>query len=391
MRVTCEHCGAQYKLDQQQIVGRGVRITCPTCSHVFTVYRSALEIQEAEAAADGDSSATQTLDVSAESAENLTVKSVSESTQSAEIPEEFTVELPDDSAAQPSLTSERAGSETEIEVSLDLDVDVDFDQLFEQLDQEGGAQVEAPKDDASSSEAQESEPDVEEPSAVVNEPDAVESPSVNEESHSEPLAESSASEISEATVSAAELEEPAPTQTAVEELNALPDVTEEAVAELSVHELDFRKVSISWRAKTMPLGLEYSIPDFRTLQRYMRENKVKPSDLLSPDGESWVKIEEIGDLEHHFCREYLRRLREDVSDVATEDVVELPTSPSEPKVIKERVYQNETGIDGLADALAAATAEVDGTTPSRPVASPSRPRTRKSLHHRQRARAPVFH
>ena len=38
---------------------------------------------------------------------------------------------------------------------------------------------------------------------------------------------------------------------------------------------------------------------------------------------------------------------------------------SEPKVIKERVYQNETGIDGLADALAAATAEVDGTTPSR--------------------------
>ena len=53
MRVTCEHCGAQYKLDQQQIVGRGVRITCPTCSHVFTVYRSALEIQEADADVDG--------------------------------------------------------------------------------------------------------------------------------------------------------------------------------------------------------------------------------------------------------------------------------------------------------------------------------------------------
>ena len=67
MRVTCEHCGAQYKLDQQQIVGRGVRITCPNCSHVFTVYRSALESQDIEATVGGDSSDAEALDISASS------------------------------------------------------------------------------------------------------------------------------------------------------------------------------------------------------------------------------------------------------------------------------------------------------------------------------------
>jgi predicted Zn finger-like uncharacterized protein len=39
MIVSCESCGARYKLDQQKISGRGARITCPRCRHVFVVYR----------------------------------------------------------------------------------------------------------------------------------------------------------------------------------------------------------------------------------------------------------------------------------------------------------------------------------------------------------------
>ncbi len=39
MIVTCEHCGARYKLDPARITGRGVRITCPRCKNVFAVYR----------------------------------------------------------------------------------------------------------------------------------------------------------------------------------------------------------------------------------------------------------------------------------------------------------------------------------------------------------------
>ena len=41
MIVTCEHCGARYKLDDSKITGRGAKITCPRCRNVFTVFRNA--------------------------------------------------------------------------------------------------------------------------------------------------------------------------------------------------------------------------------------------------------------------------------------------------------------------------------------------------------------
>ena len=45
MQVACEHCGTEYSLDKDNITGRGVRITCPSCSHVFTVYKPQEEIE----------------------------------------------------------------------------------------------------------------------------------------------------------------------------------------------------------------------------------------------------------------------------------------------------------------------------------------------------------
>jgi predicted Zn finger-like uncharacterized protein len=39
MVVTCDHCGARYRLPEDRIEGRGARITCPRCQHVFVVYR----------------------------------------------------------------------------------------------------------------------------------------------------------------------------------------------------------------------------------------------------------------------------------------------------------------------------------------------------------------
>src|SRR6185503_7621974 len=41
MIVSCEHCGARYKLDDSKITGRGAKITCPRCRHLFVVYRNA--------------------------------------------------------------------------------------------------------------------------------------------------------------------------------------------------------------------------------------------------------------------------------------------------------------------------------------------------------------
>ena len=39
MIVTCDHCGARYRLDESKIPGRGARVTCPSCRHIFVVYR----------------------------------------------------------------------------------------------------------------------------------------------------------------------------------------------------------------------------------------------------------------------------------------------------------------------------------------------------------------
>ena len=39
MIVTCESCAARYKLDESKIAGRGAKITCPRCRHVFVVYK----------------------------------------------------------------------------------------------------------------------------------------------------------------------------------------------------------------------------------------------------------------------------------------------------------------------------------------------------------------
>ena len=48
MIVTCERCSARYKLDDSKIKGRGARITCPKCQHVFVVYNKAAESQPEE-------------------------------------------------------------------------------------------------------------------------------------------------------------------------------------------------------------------------------------------------------------------------------------------------------------------------------------------------------
>lgn len=38
MIVTCESCKSRYKLDDAKITGRGAKITCPRCKHIFVVY-----------------------------------------------------------------------------------------------------------------------------------------------------------------------------------------------------------------------------------------------------------------------------------------------------------------------------------------------------------------
>ena len=46
MQVACEHCNTEYDLDDAHILERGVRITCPSCAHVFIVYPNREEEEE---------------------------------------------------------------------------------------------------------------------------------------------------------------------------------------------------------------------------------------------------------------------------------------------------------------------------------------------------------
>lgn len=48
MIVSCEHCAARYKLDPARVTGRGVRITCPRCKHVFVVYNQDAQDEQEE-------------------------------------------------------------------------------------------------------------------------------------------------------------------------------------------------------------------------------------------------------------------------------------------------------------------------------------------------------
>jgi predicted Zn finger-like uncharacterized protein len=45
MVVTCENCSARYKLDDNRISGRGAKITCPRCRHVFVVYKDSAAVE----------------------------------------------------------------------------------------------------------------------------------------------------------------------------------------------------------------------------------------------------------------------------------------------------------------------------------------------------------
>ncbi|MEC8425362.1 MAG: zinc-ribbon domain-containing protein, partial [Myxococcota bacterium] len=197
--VTCDHCGARYKLDEARISGRGAKITCPRCSHVFVVYREqAADIEPQALAVGGD----------------------------------------------------RVASST------------------------GGG-------------------------VHPDEGDAVE--------------------------------------------NAPPGLELEPAA-IDVHALEFRKVGIqSWKVK-VKIGLVYDFSDFKTLAKYIAEGRVTEADLLSHDGETWLSIGDIDDLEQHFVDVY----------VACEAALAAASEAEQAEGAEDYEDDSPTnivGMEGLADSL----------------------------------------
>lgn len=46
LKVQCEKCKTKYKLEESRVQGKGAKITCPKCRHVFVVMKDALNVSE---------------------------------------------------------------------------------------------------------------------------------------------------------------------------------------------------------------------------------------------------------------------------------------------------------------------------------------------------------
>ena len=276
MQVACDHCGAEYELDKDAITGRGVRITCPTCSHVFVVYKNDGEVEAAGYEIDLDE-----LD--------LNMEDILKAVDSKDASE---------------------GQEELIDIDLDIDLEIDLD-----------IEVEEPED------------------TVALESNEIVSTEVNPT-----------------------LEAPETVQNNVPEVDGEDvHVTDEEVAALDVNTLNFASVGIkSWRVKrTFGLMFEYS--DFKTFTKSLSDGRITGDDSISPDGENWEVLKDIGDYESYFCRTYLEFERRGVAPIT--------------RKVKEKVVQPLGGMNELASALAAAQAEVEEAQSSNKKPSSRRTKT----------------
>ena len=142
-----------------------------------------------------------------------------------------------------------------------------------------------------------------------------------------------------------------------------------SLEELDVYALNFKDVGLkSWKVK-IKMGLVYDFSDYKTLSKYIREGKVDKNDKLSSDdGTTWTVINEIDDLEKHFCLVYLEKKKQ------KQEGGDAPKA--QPKPPKEKVPTLGAGLSDLASVLAEAEAEVDGKPSSR-ARQKIRPNTQK--------------
>lgn len=71
-------------------------------------------------------------------------------------------------------------------------------------------------------------------------------------------------------------------------------------------DLDFRTVGISsWKVK-VKIGLVYDFSDIKTLRKYIQDGRVTADDVISHDGQTWVTIGDLPDLDAYFVEVYDR-------------------------------------------------------------------------------------
>lgn len=321
MQVACEHCGSEYTMDENSITGRGVRITCPNCSHVFTVYKVQLSPQSTSQQADEmtidigmdldeliDDEMDIDLDSLLSSFDETNTKQSTPNTHPVRATMEKTTDISKEiensvsvGISSSSVSQDMVDEDIDIEIDLDLDLDL------------GDSVAPTPK-----------QVDV--------------------------VAEKPASVPSVSTVST-------PIETAIDNQEELgveigdepPQITEERVDALDASSLNFQEVGIKkWQVKNA-IGIVFDFSDYKTFAKSFKDGRIGDNDGLSHNGVDWVPIKKIDNLEKYFCRVYLEY---SYSKTKVEEA---------PKVVKERVIQKIGGMNDLASVLAEAQAEVEQT------------------------------
>ena len=340
MQVACEHCGSEYTMDENSITGRGVRITCPNCSHVFTVYKVQLSSQSSSQQADEmtidigidlDELIDDEVDIDLDSLlssfehQNAPTSAVVSNPKSAQntpaSPQHTTVpaqSASDDEAKHQENVQDRASQDTvkdtideDIDIEIDLDIDLDI-----------GLDLDA---------------DLADPVAVSSKPAEVVNKSTPVQNPINPIPV----QTEDTTDNHEEL--------GVEIGDEPPQITEERVDALDASSLNFQEVGIKkWQVKNA-IGIVFDFSDYKTFAKSFKDGRISDNDGLSHNGVDWVPIKNIDNLEKYFCRVYLEYTYSKTKVAET------------PKVVKERVIQKISGMNDLASALAEAQAEVEQT------------------------------
>lgn len=253
MIVTCESCQSKYKLDDSKITGRGARITCPSCKHVFVVYKQAAAPPPPAAPAPAPAAAASAFGSA------------------------WSNPAPPPRAPAPPPPAEPAWDEEE-------PTRIGMASVPKPAYLPGGGRSPAMANAR--------------PASVPPTPPAA------------PPANGSAYEVRRSHPTLAlPVAEDGPTVHAPPPPPTSAVTVSPAEAAARAATLDFRQVGVAmWKAK-VKIGLVYDFPDIKTLRKYIQDGRVTSEDQISHDGREWKKISEIPDLDVFFVDTFERLQR----------------------------------------------------------------------------------
>ena len=251
MVITCPSCKARYKMPGRKIKGRGAKITCPRCSHVFVIFSKDVE-DESESPAAASAPAASAPAASAPAAGEPPSDQAQRSFPARNV-------TPPGPASISDHDSPAAGSQ--VPGSL----------RAEDIFGKGAEAEAAPTSRTRGVRRRHRRP-------VGGTPTTPPTPPPATQPASDPAS---------------------PSETAFDLGTPLQAVS-----------LDFKSVGITtWKVK-VAIGLVYDFSDVQTLYRYIQEKKITPGDQISFDGKTWSPVGDDEELERFLLQVFSDKKRE---------------------------------------------------------------------------------